>query len=118
MPKPKFNFGSTNVAPLQPVEDGKENRPSFTFKFETQSLEESKAVTKQPFGADFKTEAKMFANKNLFTNQMVTATAKSVTKTSKVKILREEQETSSKRQRPVVLNTRRSLAKAPENTDE
>ena len=77
VPKPKFVFGQ-NLSGISDDNQAKSteetkkdaNKPfSFNFKFMTQTPFE-----KVPFGKVFQTEAKMFANKNLFANPMIKPT--------------------------------------------
>ena len=68
VPQPKFVFGaklSSNVS-LEDKEEQTDNNP-FSFSFKATPIEEKKG----DFGQVFKSEAKMFTNRNLFINPMI-----------------------------------------------
>lgn len=56
---------------MEQEKDGGAQKKSFTFSFGSQlpAKEETKSM---PFGVDFNAEAKVFTNKNLFANPMIT----------------------------------------------
>lgn len=114
LPKPKFSFASSlsgmgtskskNANPEKPT-DGSNASKSFNFTFAKQGPGTSCA-----FGDNFKQEAKMFANKNLFANPMVNASSAAVCpasekpKQSKVKTADYKPDT-----KPVTLSKRKNL---------
>ena len=101
LPRPKFVFGSQfQAAPVTTQDEGATKKP-FVFSFNPPQKTEEQKGTPVTFGATFRTEAKMFANKNLFANPMIINSTKPLdTKAFKVKMKGEE--TSSKVKKPPI----------------
>lgn len=121
LPKPKFTFGAQfkTIKDVVKEEDEGAQKKSFTFNFGSQlpAKEETKSM---PFGVDFNTEAKVFTNKNLFANPMITNTklevgaSKSKTRQSKrlSKMRLKKNEASQSKAKPpltITLSERKSL---------
>ena len=122
LPKPKFTFGAQfkTIKDVGKEEDGGAPKKSFTFSFGSQlpAKEETKSM---PFGVDFNTQAKVFTNKNLFANPMITNTkpeevnaSKSKTRQSKrlSKMRLKKDEASQSKAKPpltITMSKRKSL---------
>ena len=103
--KPKFRLGASLSGLNQSTNDAgsaanDETKKPFSFTF-TKPLSSS-----TQFGQGFKSEAKMFANKNLFANPMI----KPASKKAKIKTDDSEQAGKPTSQPPLILSKRKSLA--------
>ena len=75
LPKPIFVFGKkfeTEPISLNPEKASDAVKKPFTINFaDNLQKKEEKKVSNEAFGSEFKTEAKIFSNKNLFANPMI-----------------------------------------------
>lgn len=101
VPQPKFTFGKRLTGSSEETKENQPGKNAFSFSFKVAQPEERKGE----FGAAFKTEAKMFTNKNLFVNPMIVST-----KPPSLKKLKTGDEDSSNN-RVVVLKKREIIGK-------
>ena len=116
LPKPIFVFGKkfeTEPISLNPEKASDAVKKPFTINFadNLQKKEETK-VSNEVFGSGFKTEAKMFSNKNLFANPMIKPIQHKhsdlTQRKSKIKLVTEEFERNRKSSKPVDLSKQKT----------
>ena len=130
LPKPNFVFGSasslankSNTSLDKGAANSTKDALPFKFSFKptapTNSKEESKKVTPSslPFGSAFTSEAKLFANKNLFANPMINKEYPIREPRLKLTYSKSKQQTSSKTKFTIKLGSKKKTTEESKNAD-